>query len=142
MASEAKTLPTDANVADFIAAVEHPTRRADAEAVCAMMAEISGEPPVMWGPSIIGFGRYHYRYDSGREGDFLQIGFSPRKANLVLYLMPGFEGRQDLLARLGKAKTSVSCLYLNKLADVDMDVLRELITTSLNEMRRRYPDPV
>lgn len=142
MASEAKTLPTDANVADFIAAVENPTRRADAEAVCAMMAEISGEPPVMWGPSIIGFGRYHYRYDSGREGDFLQIGFSPRKANLVLYLMPGFEGRQDLLARLGKAKTSVSCLYLNKLADVDMDVLRELITTSLNEMRRRYPDPV
>ena len=139
MAAEAKTLPTDASPAAFIAAVENPTRRADAEAVCAMMAGISGEPPVMWGPSIIGFGRYHYRYDSGREGDFLRIGFSPRKGNLVLYLNPGFEGREDLLARLGKVKTSVACLYINKLADVDLDVLRELITASLDEMRRRYP---
>lgn len=139
MAAEAKTLPTDASPADFIAAVEHPTRRADAQALCAVMAGISGEPPVMWGPSIIGFGRYHYRYDSGHEGDAPLIGFSPRKANLVVYLMPGFEDRQHLLSRLGKAKTSVSCLYINKLADVDMDVLRELIAASLDEMRRRYP---
>ena len=126
MAADAKTLPTGADVEAFIAAIENPTRRADARTLCAMMAEVSGQPPVMWGPSIIGFGRYNYRYDSGHEGDAPLIGFSPRKANLVLYLMPGFEGRQDLLARLGKAKTSVSCLYINKLADVDMDVLREL----------------
>lgn len=140
MAAEAKTLPTDASVEAFIAAVEHPTRRADAQAVCAMMAELSGEPPVMWGPSLIGFGRYHYRYDSGREGDFFRIGFSPRKANLVLYLNPGLEGREDLLARLGKARTSVACLYLNKLADVDLDVLRDLIAASLDEMKKRYPE--
>ena len=139
MAAEAKTLPTDASPADFVAAVEHPTRRADAETLCAMMSAISGEPPVMWGPSIIGFGRYHDRYDSGRDGDFLRIGFSPRKANLVLYLNPGFEGREDLLARLGKFRTSVACLYVNKLADVDLDVLRDLIAASWDEMGRRYP---
>ena len=140
MAAEAKTLPTDASVEAFIAAVENPTRRADARTVCALMAELSGEPPVMWGPSIIGFGSYHYRYGSGREGDFLRIGFSPRKGNLVLYLNPGFEGREGLLARLGKVRTSVACLYINKLADVDLDVLRELTAASLDEMRRRYPE--
>lgn len=140
MASEAKTRPTEVSVEAFIAAVEHPGRRADAAALCAMMMEISGQPAVMWGPSIVGFGAYHFRYDSGREGDAPLIGFSPRKAKLVLYLMAGFEGRQDLLARLGKAKTGGGCLYLNRLAEVDQDVLRELIASALDEMKRRYPD--
>lgn len=140
MTTEAKMRPTGASVAAFIAAVDSPSRRADAETVCAMMAEISGEPPAMWGPSIIGFGAYHYRYASGREGDALRIGFSPRKANLVLYLTPSAEGWQDLLDRLGKAKTSVACLYINKLADVDLAVLRRMIVLSVEDMRRRYPE--
>ncbi|MFN3667696.1 MAG: DUF1801 domain-containing protein [Brevundimonas sp.] len=139
MAYEARTKATDVSVADFIAAVESPTRRADAETLRALFGEISGEPAKMWGSSIVGFGRYHYRYDSGHEGEGARLGFSPRKANLVVYIHPGFEGSADLLARLGKHKTSVSCLYLNRLADVDMDVLRELATRSLDWMRERHP---
>lgn len=139
MAYEAKTKPTEISVADFIAAVEHPVRRADAETVCALFEEISGEPPTMWGSSIIGFGRYHYRYDSGHEGDAPRIGFSPRKAQTVLYVMGGFEGQDELVARLGKVKTSVACLYVNRLANVDMDVLREMAVRSLAENRKQYP---
>ena len=140
MAYEAKTKPTETSVADFIAAVENPVRRADAETVLALLEEISGEPATMWGPSIIGFGKYHYRYDSGHEGDAPRIGFSPRKAQTVLYILGGFEGQDELLARLGKAKTSVACLYVNKLADVDMAVLREIAVRSLAENRKRYPE--
>lgn len=140
MASEPKTKPTDVPVADFIAAVENPTRRADAEAVCALLEEISGEPPTMWGPSIVGFGRYHYRYASGHEGDAPRLGFSPRKAQTVLYVMGDFEGQDDLVARLGKVKTSVACLYVNRLDQIDMDVLREMATRSLAANRQRYPD--
>ncbi|MBU1540185.1 MAG: DUF1801 domain-containing protein [Alphaproteobacteria bacterium] len=140
MAYEAKTKPTETSVADFIAAVDNPTRRADARTVCALLEEVSGEPPTMWGPSIIGFGRYHYRYDSGHEGDAPRIGFSPRKAQTVLYILGGFEGQEALVARLGKVKTSVACLYVNKLADVDMAVLREIAVRSLAENRKRYPD--
>ena len=139
MAYEAKTKATEVSVADFIAAVENPARRADAETLRRLFEEISGEPATMWGPSIVGFGRYQYRYDSGHEGEAARLGFSPRKANLVVYIHPGFEGSADLLARLGKHKSSVSCLYLNKLSDVDMDVLRELATRSLDGMRERYP---
>ena len=140
MAYEAKTKPTETSVADFIAAVENPVRRADAETVLALLEEISGEPATMWGPSIIGFGKYHYRYDSGHEGDAPRIGFSPRKAQTVLYILGGFEGQDALLARLGKVKTSVACLYVNKLADVDMAVLREIAVRSLAENRKRYPE--
>ena len=140
MAYEAKTKPTETSVAEFIAAVENPVRRADAETVLALLEEISGEPATMWGPSIIGFGKYHYRYDSGHEGDAPRIGFSPRKAQTVLYILGGFEGQDELLARLGKVKTSVACLYVNKLADVDMAVLREIAVRSLAENRKRYPE--
>ena len=140
MAYEAKTKPTDISVAEFIAAVENPVRRADAETVLALLEEISGEPATMWGPSIIGFGKYHYRYDSGHEGDAPRIGFSPRKAQTVLYILGGFEGQDALLARLGKVKTSVACLYVNKLTDVDMAVLREIAVRSLAENRKRYPE--
>jgi hypothetical protein len=134
MASEPKTKPTDASVADFLDAVEHPGRREDGKVVAAMMAEISGEKAIMWGPSIVGYGSY-----KGPTGDWPRIGFSPRKANLVLYMMPGFEAQADLLGRLGKHKTGASCLYLNRLADVDMGVLRELASESVRMMREKYP---
>ena len=132
MAAEPKTRPTDASVPDFIAAVENATRRADAEAVCAIMADATGEPPVLWGPSIIGFGSYR-----GPTGDWPLVGFSPRKANLVLYIMPGFSGQANLLARLGKHRTGSSCLYLNRLADADPVVLRELIDHSVASVRAK-----
>jgi hypothetical protein len=140
MAYEAKTKATDVSVADFIAAVENPTRRADAETVCALLEEVSGEPPVMWGPSIIGFGRYHYRYDSGHEGDAPRLGFSPRKAQTVLYLLGGFEGQDELVARLGKVKTGAACLYVNRLDQIDMEVLREMAVRSLAANRKRHPE--
>jgi hypothetical protein len=140
MAYEAKTKANDVSVADFIAAVENPRRRADAETLCTLFGEISGEPPVMWGPAIIGFGRYHYRYDSGHEGDAPRLGFSPRKAHIVVYVLPGFSEWEAMIARLGKVKTSVSCLYINRLDQIDMGVLRELAVASLAEMRERYPE--
>ena len=127
---EAKTKPTETSVDSFIEAVEHPVRRADAKVLRAMMERLSGEPALMWGPSIVGFGRYHYRYDSGHEGDACRIGFSPRKAQLVLYV-GGFEGKEDRLGRLGKHKTGKGCLYINKLADVDLAVLEDLVTAAL-----------
>ena len=133
MAAEPKTRPTDASVPDFIAPVENPTRRADAEAICALMAEATGEPPVLWGPSIVGFGSYR-----GPTGDWPLVGFSPRKVNLVLYIMPGFSEQADLLARLGKHKTGSSCLYLNRLADADPTLLRELIDRSIVSVRAKY----
>lgn len=140
MAYEAKTKPTEISVADFIASVEDPRRRADSEILCALFEELSGEPPVMWGPSIVGFGRYQYRYDSGHEGEWARIGFSPRKGNLSVYIMSGFKGREALVARLGKVKTSVSCLYINRLDKVDMEALGELAVQSLDYMRETYPD--
>lgn len=140
MAYEAKTKPTAVSVADFIAAVENPVRRADAETLLAFFEEITGEPAVMWGPSIIGFGRYHYRYASGHEGDAPRLGFSPRKAQTVLYVMSGFEGQAEMIARLGKVKTSVACLYVNRLDQIDMDVLRELAVASQAHMRKLYPE--
>lgn len=138
--AENKTRPTAVGVADFLAAVPNAQRREDAKQVCAMMERLSGEPPVMWGPSIVGFGSYHYRYDSGREGDMARIGFSPRSTSLVLYLDDhGYRGREDQLARLGKHKTGVSCLYINKLADVDLGVLEEMIAGTLTYMDEKYP---
>ena len=134
MPAEPKTKPTDVPVADFIASVENPKRRADAEVVQAMLAEVTGEPAVMWGPSIVGYASYR-----GPTGDWPFIGFSPRKANLVLYIMPGFAEREDLMARLGKHKTGGSCLYINRLEDVDSSVLRELAVDSVAWMRQKYP---
>ena len=129
---EAKTKPTETSVDSFIEAVEHPVRRADAKVLRAMMERVSGEPAVMWGSSIVGFGRYHYRYDSGHEGDACRIGFSPRKAQLVLYV-GGFSGHEDRLRRLGKHKTGKGCLYIKTLSDVDLAALEEIVTTALQE---------
>lgn len=139
MAEGLKTQPNARSVADFISAVGDPQRRADAEAACALLSEATGEPPVMWGPSMVGFGAYHYRYDSGREGDWMLVGFSPRKANLVFYLFGCDEGRGDLLARLGKHKAGKGCVYVNRLSDVDPDVLKALAISSVEQLRARYP---
>ena len=134
-----KTAVTSASVTEFINGVESDARRADAKALLAMMKRITGEKPKMWGPSMVGFGRYHYKYDSGREGDMLRTGFSPRKANLVVYIMPGFKSYGTLLKRLGKHKTGASCLYINKLADVDLSVLEKLIADGYAAMNEKYP---
>ena len=134
-----KTQPTPIAPADFIAAVDHPVRRTDAEELNKIFQEVTGWSPQMWGPSIIGYGRYHYVYDSGREGDFLATGFSPRKSNLVVYVMPGYTGFGPILDRLGKWKMGKSCLYINKLADIDTDVLRELIRAGLDDLATRWP---
>jgi len=123
--AETKTKPTQVGVDAFLDNVAHPVRRADGKAMCAMMERASGEPAHMWGPSIVGFGSYHYRYASGHEGDAPRVGFSPRSANLVLYV-GGFPEYEALLAKLGKHKKSKACLYLNKLADVDLGVLEEI----------------
>lgn len=135
--AEAKTKPTTARAEDFIAGVADATRREDALIVLELMKRVTGLKPVMWGPSLVGFGSYHFRYESGREGDFFLIGFSPRKAELVLYIMPGFAAYEALLARLGKYKTGKSCLYVKKLADIDMSVLEELMRQSFAHMKAK-----
>lgn len=137
--AELKTKATEVKVADFIAAVPDETRRRDAETVCAMMERLTGEAPKMWGPSIIGFGRYAYRYDSGRTGEMCRIGFSPRKAELVLYVLDGNGDQTDLLGRLGKHKSGKGCLYLKKLADVAADVLEEIVRAKIARMDAAYP---
>lgn len=138
--AETKTRPTNSSVEDFIASVEHPTRRNDALTLLAMMRRITGWEPQMWGPSMIGFGSYHYKYDSGHEGDAMRTGFSPRKANLVVYIMPGYSDYSAILDRLGKHRMGKSCLYINKLADVDLEVLEELIRAGLADMAKKYPE--
>ena len=136
--AENKTRATDVDPEAFIAEVEHPTRRADAETLLELMRRITGCEPKMWGPSIVGFGRYHYRYDTGREGDFLLTGFSPRKANMVVYVLSGYDDISDDLAALGKHKIGKSCLYINKLADVDLAVLERIIADGVARMREDY----
>jgi hypothetical protein len=131
--SELKTKPTDASVEAFLNAVDHPQRRADGYVLLQMMKEITQEPPIIWGSSIVGFGSYHYRYASGREGDWFKTGFSPRKRSLSIYLMQGFDTYKDLLSRLGKHRVGKGCLYINKLADVDLDILRAIIKRSFEE---------
>ena len=133
--SENKTRPTDQNVIDFLNNVNHRTRREDSFALLEMMEEVTGEDAVMWGSSIVGFGSYHYKYESGREGDMPNVGFSPRKQSLTLYIMPGFAEYEDMLAKLGKHKLGKACLYINKLADVDTNVLRHLIKRSYTHTR-------
>jgi hypothetical protein len=134
-----KTQPTDESVTAFLNAVENDQKRTDSFKILDMMRELSGEEPKIWGTSIIGFGTYHYKYASGREGDFLRIGFSPRKQNISLYLISGANKNPELLKQLGKHKTGKSCLYINKLADIDISILRSLIRKSLEEMKRLYP---
>lgn len=125
-----KTQPTDADVDAFIDSVDGDRRREDARTVLDLMRDVTGEQPVMWGPSMVGFGTVHYRYASGREGDMFAAGFSPRKTALTVYLTDGFDGRDDLLGRLGPHTTGRSCLYLKRLDTIDLDVLRTLIESS------------
>jgi hypothetical protein len=125
--AENKTKPTSASVDDFIAGIENPRRRTDALTALRIYKKVTGLPPVMWGPSIIGFGKLHYSYETGREGVMPAAGFSPRKAYMTFYVGDEFEGAEELYARLGKHKKSVACLYINKLDDVDTDVLQEII---------------
>jgi hypothetical protein len=137
--AQAKTQATTVPVAQFIAAVDGEQRRADCEALVALMTKHAKAEPRMWGPSIVGFGEYAYTYASGRSGTWPRVGFSPRKAALVVYLIDGYEGREAELAALGPHKIGKSCLYLKSLASVDVKVLEKMIKRSLAEMARRYP---
>ena len=138
-ASEPKTKPTTESVDAFLDRIPDAARREDCRTVMRMMTEIAGAPPVMWGTGIVGFGSYRYTYASGHHGDWPVAGFSPRKQDLTLYLMSGFDAHAALMARLGKCKTGKSCLYLKRLADVDLDVLRQLIAASVAAVRAAYP---
>ncbi|MEZ5670811.1 MAG: DUF1801 domain-containing protein [Alphaproteobacteria bacterium] len=137
--SDLKTRPTGADVDAFLAGVAPARRRDDALLLLALMRRATGLAPAMWGPGIVGFGRYHYRYASGREGDWFLTGFAPRKQNLVVYIMSGFAPFADLLAQLGRHRTGSSCLYLNGLAAVDLAVLERMVAESVAAMRERYP---
>ena len=134
--AEAKTRPTEASVNEFLDSVDHDRRREDAFVLLELMREVTGEEPRMWGPSIVGFGSYHYKYRSGHEGDSALTGFSPRKQSMTLYLVGGMDEHQELLGRLGKHKTGKGCLYINKLQDVDLPTLRELVRRSVEQARR------
>lgn len=137
--AEPKMRPTNASVAEFLQAVPNKTRREDSFVVLEMMKRVTGEEPVMWGPSIVGFGQYHYRYASGHEGDAPIVAFSPRTQALTLYLESKFERYDELMSRLGKYTTSKACLYIKKLADVDLGVLEELISESYAYTLRKDP---
>jgi hypothetical protein len=134
--SQLKTQKNDASVEKFLNSVENDKQREDSFVVLDLMREITGEEPNMWGTSIVGFGSYHYKYASGREGDWMQVGFSPRKQNLTLYIVDGFKNYEMLLDKLGKHKIGKSCLYINKLEDVDQEVLRELVKQSVESISK------
>lgn len=136
--ADTKTAPTKASVTAFINAVENDARRRDAKTLLAVMKKITGEKAKMWGPSIIGFGEYHYKYESGREGDMLAVGFSPRKANMVLYVLGSLKDDDPLLSKLGKFKRGRACLYVNKLEGVDMKVLEKLIEKSYKTTKKKW----
>ena len=135
---ENNTKPTQTSVADFIAAIEHPTRKADALVLDAMFRRITGWQPRMWGPTIIGYGSYAYTYESGHSGTSLATGFSPRKANQVLYIMPGYQEFGPLLDRLGKHKLGKACLYINKLTDVDLQIVEEIVRAGIDDLGTRW----
>jgi hypothetical protein len=133
-----KTRPTGSSVTSFMNAISDREMRSDAKKVAAMMRRATGKRARMWGPSIVGYGSYHYRYESGREGDYMITGFSPRKQALTVYIMPGFSHFDKMMAKLGKYKTGKSCLYIKRLVDVDEAVLEELIRESVSYMRAHY----
>ena len=133
-----KTAVNKASVSAFLNAVENDQKRKDAKSILKMMKDITGAKAKMWGPSIIGFGMYTYKYDSGREGDMLKVGFSPRKNALTFYVLAGFARRDELMSKLGKYTTGKSCLYIKKLEDVDVEILKELIKESWNYMTKKY----
>ena len=135
--ADLKTKPTKVDVEKFLKSVIDKKRQEDSIKILELMKKITKEEPKMWGPSIVGFGSYHYKYESGREGDMCITGFSPRKQSLTLYIMPGFERYEKLMKKLGKYKTGKSCLYINKLEDVDLKVLKTLITESVRYMKQK-----
>ena len=138
--AEPKTKLNEGSVEEFIDRVENEQKRDDSREIIKIMSEITGQPPKMWGTSIIGFGTYHYVYESGREGDWMLTGFSPRKQALTVYIMSGFSEDDDLLGKLGSHKIGKSCLYVKKLADLDIDILKEMIAKSVDEIKVRYKD--
>lgn len=133
-----KTQPTDRPVAEFIASIDNSRRKADAEVLLPLMERASGERPIMWGDSIVGFGRYDYRYESGRSGQFFLTGFSPRKTEMVVYVIPGFDEFGALLGRLGPHRLGRSCLYIRRLETTDLDVLEALVRRSVETMRAKH----
>ena len=134
-----KTQKTDSPVQDYINAIEPASRREDIIAINDMMCDVSGCSPKMWSASIVGFGEYHYKYDSGREGDALRIGYSSRAKSISIYIMPGYQDFDDELSRLGKHSKGKACLYIKRLSDVDTDVLREMLVKGLAIMEEKYP---
>ena len=136
--TELKTKPNDNNVVEFLNKVENERRREDSFEILKLMKEVTKEEPIMWGDSIVGFGSYHYKYTSGREADWLAIGFSPRKQALTVYIMDGFDKYTELLDKLGKHKTGKSCLYINKLEDVSIPVLKELMIESIKYVKKNF----
>lgn len=136
--AEVKTKLNDASVDEFIDKVEDEAKREDCRTIARMMEKVTGEKPKMWGTSIVGFGSYHYKYASGREGDWPKTGFSPRKQNLTLYIMDGFDKYDDLLSKLGKHKTGKSCLYVKRLGDIDIKALEKLIRASVSHFDKKY----
>lgn len=138
MSNTNKTQPTKMAPADFVAQIEDTNKRNDCQYLLELMGRITSKDPVMWGPSIVGFDQYHYKYESGREGDFFVLGFSPRKQNLTLYIMDGFAKYVDLLTDLGKHKTGKSCLYIKRLSDINLPVLNELLERSFAHFKAKY----
>jgi hypothetical protein len=137
----AKTKPTTISVERHIAAIANEQQRNDAQSLVALMRKVTKQEPRMWGPSIVGFGSYHYKYASGHEGDSALAGFAARGRELVVYIAPGFEGREDLLAKLGEHKTGKVCVYIRRLANVDLKVLEKLVARSVADTKSRYPLP-
>lgn len=133
-----KTVPTEKNVVAFIDSIENEQRKKDCTVLKKLMEDWTGFKPVIWGDSIIGYGNYHYKYESGREGDSILTGFSPRKQNLTIYITSGFRKYPDLMEKLGKYKTSLSCLYIKKLSDINSSVLEELVKKSVDCMANYY----
>lgn len=140
--NEPVTRPTDVDPSEFIASVENTTRRSDAEKLLELMASVTGKPAVMWGPTIVGFGQYHFRYSTGHQGAAPGVGFSPRKSNLVVYGLTYGENADRMLDQLGKHKRGASCVYVNKLADIDLDVLRHLVTEGYSHVTNQLDSPV
>jgi Domain of unknown function (DU1801) len=138
--AELKTKRNKGDVEAFLNSVSNEKKRQDSFTILELMKQVTGEQPEMWGESIVGFGSYHYKYESGREGDWFMTGFSPRKQNLTLYIMSGFGEYDHLLGQLGKYKTGKSCLYINKIDDIDQDVLKELVKKSVEHMEETNPD--
>jgi Domain of unknown function (DU1801) len=138
--AENKTKPTDASVQQYLSAIENETRRRDCQALAQLMTKVTEQQPKMWGTSIVGFGSYHYRYASGREGDSCLIGFSSRKSDITIYLSTSFPEQQELLAQLGKHKVGKACLYLRTLAHVDLQVLEQLMISSVEALRRQHDE--